>query len=246
MSTLTTPDSSLSTKQSITESPFSKLLHLLSQQFFAKSSILTDRLIRLLACSMANTNTKILSNDPSSISNEAPASAKYAPLEMTLTNENLLHLLVAYLTSVSCSTDGLGDATSLIVKLSNIFPHCREIFYRKLLDAAKVLGMAVLADINKLIDELKNILPSINDCPPSTSSSMIEKGVVMDRFNKTSTIVINTGAQPGNKKPSKELHLPSMSVLIAKTSNQFILLRILDIVVELRVISISERIAKET
>src|SRR5699024_6274345 len=117
------------------ESPFSQLLNLLSQPFVTKSLSLTDRLLRLLSSAMINTN--LVDPDEPLSENRVPASSlKYTSLENALSNGNQLQLLVTFYTSTTGSDNGLNDAHSLMVKLSSLFPNCREIFQQKLLDSA--------------------------------------------------------------------------------------------------------------
>lgn len=145
------------------QSPFLQLLNLLSQPFINKTSSLSDKLIRLLSCSLSNSAripSPLFTNatEADEIANEnrvlSVASSKYAPLEKGLEKEGHLQLLVNFLTSTTCSEEGLADAHSLMIKLSTIFPSCREIFYQELLQAARNLGYDVLRDIEALIGKL--------------------------------------------------------------------------------------------
>ncbi|KAH9407759.1 E3 ubiquitin-protein ligase huwe1 [Tyrophagus putrescentiae] len=230
----------------VSESPFSQLLNLLSQPFISKSYTLSDRLIRLLSYAMTNTNSGY--NDPTGTQEAAinenvlpPTSAKYLALEKALENENLLQLLVSFLTSSTCTDDGLSDAHSLIIKLSTIFPKCREVFHRKLIEAAQEIGNAVYQDIECLVTELKKTVSSSSKKSEPLDLSM--PGTSSDRYSETRALIISSNRN--TKKPGKEIHLPAMSTLSLKSSSQYILLRILDIVVELRELTLLEKLEKE-
>lgn len=242
---------SLSSKGTVllSESPFSQLLNLLSQPFISKSPTLNDRLIRLLSYSMANTGSAFdvnFSPEEAINENSLPSnSGKYLSLEKTLKNENLLQLLVSFLTSTTCTDEGLSDAHSLVIKLSTIFPKCRDIFHKKLLEAALKIGNDVYADIESLVAELKKtvvLMPKKTEpldlSMPSTSTSYST-----EHFNETQAII--KASIRNSKKSRKEIHLPAMSTLSLKTSSQYILLRILDIIVELRELNLRNKLEKE-
>lgn len=233
----------------VSKSPFSQLLNLLSQPFISKSSTLNDRLIRLLSYSMANTGSAFDSTvtpEETINENKVPSnSGKYLPLEKALENEDSLQLLVSFLTSTTCTEDGLSDAHSLVIKLSTIFPKCREIFHRKLLEAALEIGNVVYQDIECLVTELKKIVTKIpkKSEPLDLSMPSTSTDYSTEHFNETQAII--NASNRNLKKSRKEIHLPAMSTLSLKTSSQYILLRILDIVVELRELNLRDKLEKE-
>lgn len=233
----------------VSESPFSQLLNLLSQPFISKSSTLNDRLIRLLSYSMANTGSAFNATVPPEEAineNALPTNCgKYLSLEIALENETLLQLLVSFLTSTTCTEDGLSDAHSLVIKLATIFPKCREIFHRKLLEAALEIGNNVYQDIECLVAELQKTVVRVPKKPEPLDLSMpsTSTGYSAEHFHETQAII--NSSNRNLKKSRKEIHLPAMSTLSLKTSSQYILLRVLDIVVELRELNLRDKLEKE-
>ena len=216
------------------ESPFFQLLNLLSQPFITKCSTLTDRLIRLLHSTLSSTSFGYYHDMLMTIERSEGIRAKYPELELALQDESKLQLLVNYMKSNTSSLEGQEDANNLMTKLSNIFPHCREVFYRKMLEGAKECGNLVLQDIEQLMAELEAHQSNDGYSVEQLGRPSTSKFVVQDRYDNQTSIVLH-GKRGGVLKGSgKEIHLPSMSHLMAHNSNQNILLRLLDIVVVLR------------
>lgn len=205
---------------------------MLSHHFIKKSPTLTTMLIRLMTC----ITTSLISENRTLVNLSSEIKDKLNEIEKTIANEKLLRMVVDVLVSKTCSEEGLVDATSLLIKLSTIFPQCRKIFYKLLLQGAKVLGEVVYVDINQLLLEMHEFLCKLKLGNTQQDGEQLEKSTkgqtsVQDRYSNT-TIVIN---QSNVKHISgKEVQLPSMSSLISKSSNQFLLLRILKIVMHIR------------
>ena len=225
------------------QSPFSQLLNFLSHDLFKKSSLLTDRLIRLLthvtyAMSSDSENNRNLTVAPApAASSETTKGQKYSQLEKCLANEDLLKLVVNVLISKTCSEEGLVDATSLLIKLSTIFPNCRTIFYKLLLDGVRQLGENVFTDMTALAFELEEFLSSLKKNNPSESlGESFQKGILQDRYSN-SAIVVSATSTAKHSIYGKQVQLSSMSTLISKSCSQFLFLRILKMIVHIREIS---------
>ena len=233
----------------VDQSPFSQLLNLLSHQFIKKSSMLTDRLIRLLT---HVTYSMVADSDSRNSQNSANIEAKaqkYAELGKSLANEDLLKLVADVLISKTCSEEGLLDATSLLIKLATVFPDCRSIFYKLLLDGVRQLGENVFTDISALSFELQEfILKLKKDSSPTgegsgeslTTKNESSKGTLQDRYSNMS-IVVNVAPNNKHNISGKEVQLPAMSTLISKSSSQFLFLRILKIIIHLRGIALNKK-----
>lgn len=180
----------------------------------------------------------------------AKQDGKYNEVVKSVANEQLLELVVNVLISNSCTDEGLVDASSLLIKLSTIFPDCRTIFNKLLLNGVRQLGQNVLSDISALHVELARFLSvsetsssKQDEASVSGESENKSKKSFRDRFTKQN-IVINSPAVAKAKIAGKEVQLPSMSTLISKSSSQFLFLRILKIIIHIR--DIAAKLKKQT
>ncbi|OTF71675.1 E3 ubiquitin-protein ligase HUWE1-like protein, partial [Euroglyphus maynei] len=229
----------ISQQSPVDYSPFSQLLNLLSHHFIKKSPVLTDRLIRLMThitTALTPDTDNRNQTTPINLSNEIKE--KLNEIEKTIANERLLKLVVDVLVSKTCSEDGLVDATSLLIKLSNLFPNCRSIFYKLLLNGVRHLGQTVYDDINILNIEMNDLLLKLKNQPTTSSSSSSqstdveshEKNIkgqtnVQDRYSNIAIVINAQSNTKHNIISGKEVQLPSMSNLISKSSSQFLFLR---------------------
>lgn len=235
---------------SANNSAFMQLISLLSHDFIIKNTSLTDRLIRLLMnisyaivgdINPSQVNIPFLPIESQPIMPHKYLSPKAIEIQRVLAQKSQLKLLVDVLITRSCTEEGMNDATVMLNRLSITFPECRYIFYEQMLDGVRQLGQQVFEDINRLSQELKQFLSNQkrqaadDRAGPSTSSQDKNvKGCIQDRYNNTQ-IVVSAPTTAG--KPSisgKEVQLPSMSALIAKSSSQHLFLRILKIIMQLR------------
>lgn len=238
-------------------STLAQIISLLAHPVVKRSSLLTDKLLRLLsllakslppatetAASSTATTSAAASNEQNKSPSKSTTTTKESERKSTNNiGEDQLRLAVEVLTSKSCSEEGLEDATSLLLKLSQNDPVIRDIVLKLLLQGARQLGQTVCQHINNLSEELKK-LNRINQ--PSTSSGTGSeqdddkfnknkrvKGVIQDRFTKTPILI--TGATNTKHNPSiREVQLPSMTALTCKTSSQSFFLRILKVIIQLR------------
>lgn len=311
---------------SFSESPFGQLISMLSFNIILKSTLLTDKLLRLLsfisiglpdavqiatlACTPLATaspptsataaatapptadRTEAASDNPSEpaasagtavasgvvpallavagtsgsgAQTSAPSTSRAKAMSLELDerclpeSQECLRLAIEVLTSKSCSEEGLEDATSLLLNLSQCSNVTRSFILNLLIDGSKYLAGIVQQQINDLIVDLKQlnqrnrlecggsaaIVPhpaesgsgdsghqsgaSAYSTMPSTSSAAA-KGILQDRFTKEKVIITSTSKQ----KTRCELQLPSMVPLISKTASQSFFLRILKVVIQIR------------
>lgn len=295
---------------SFSESPFGQLISMLSFNIILKSTLLTDRLLKLLSyISVGLPDAVQMASSISTIPNalEAPAEANNEPAETNATNnatetpaststnnsattssrtkstaieldekclpesQDSLRLAIEVLTSKSCSEEGLEDATSLLLNLSQCSNVTRTFILNLLIDGAKYLAGVVQGQINDLIYDLRQLnqrnraesglspsnsqqmplqdtesqqQPSTSSASKSSSSSSsaaATKGILQDRFTKETVVITSTSKQ----KARCELQLPSMVPLISKTASQSFFLRILKVVIQIRE-SAKEALTKET
>ncbi|UXI19882.1 hypothetical protein NH340_JMT05825 [Sarcoptes scabiei] len=221
-------------------SPLTQLLNLLSSPFVKKNRVLTDRLIRLVGFII----TSFIRDQPEGQRNQQPIDLsneikeKLKDIEQSISDERLLKLVVDVLITKPYSTEGISDSSALIVKLCNLFPSCRSILYKFLLEGVRNLGEIVYKEINTLIFEMKDLLIKIKsqktiDTLDSTFEKTIKgKSNIQDRYSKMTIIV---KSQSNLKQiTGKEVQLPSMSNLISKSSSQFLFCRILKIILHIR------------
>lgn len=206
----------------------------------------------------------------SSASHQCVNRLKSSPVELDEKclpeSQDSLRLAIEVLTSKSCSEEGLEDATSLLLNLSQCSNVTRTFILNLLIDGAKYLAGVVQNQINDLIYDLRQlnqrnraesglspsnsqqmpIQENLNDPQqPSTSkggsAGNASKGILQDRFTKETVVITSTSKQ----KIRCELQLPSMVPLISKTASQSFFLRILKVVIQIRE-SAKETLAKES
>lgn len=298
---------------SFTDSPFGQLISMLSFNIILKSTLLTDKLLRLLsfisiglpdavqlASAIASVSNETAEGEAATTSDAAESNAASSADSANQTNaqaennanssstnrlkpvpvqlderclpesQDSLRLAIEVLTSKSCSEEGLEDATSLLLNLSQCSNVTRTFILNLLIDGAKYLAGVVQNQINDLIIDLRQLnqrnrsesgtitasTPECvqqapaksgflsncqNDSPlTSKSSGSGSKGTLQDRFTKETVVITSTSKQ----KARCELQLPSMVPLISKTASQSFFLRILKVVIQIRE-SAKEALAKE-
>uniref|UniRef100_A0A8C4PRV4 E3 ubiquitin-protein ligase HUWE1 n=1 Tax=Equus asinus asinus TaxID=83772 RepID=A0A8C4PRV4_EQUAS len=222
---------------SLEASPLGQLMNMLSHPVIRRSSLLTEKLLRLLSLisialpenkvSEAQTNsgssassttvttsttstttTTAASSTPTPVGDGGSSSADFKMVSSGLT-ENQLQLSVEVLTSHSCSEEGLEDAANVLLQLSRGDSGTRDTVLKLLLNGARHLGYTLCKQIG-------------NNKTTSTLS----------RFDMAENVVIVAS----QKRPlgGRELQLPSMSMLTSKTSTQKFFLRVLQVIIQLR------------
>lgn len=263
----TTVAPSVSYAMTFDESPFGQLVSMLSYSIVKKSSQLTDKLLRLLSF-ISNGLPECKDSPEAGAAAAATAAAgdktKSASSSEPIYDESCLpesieHLRLAIdvLTSKSCSEDGLEDATSLLLNLSQCSNTTRSIIIRLLINGATFLAVTVQSQIKELMTDLRALnrtgrpVVATGGTPPTTavdpqhssssSASSKSKGILQDRFTKETVVITASSKQ----KQTCELQLPSMVPLISKTSSQSFFLRILKVIIQIRE-AVREALAKET
>ncbi|KAL7044451.1 hypothetical protein ACKWTF_001914 [Chironomus riparius] len=155
-------------------------------------------------------------------------------------SERHLALTVDVLTSKSCSEDGLEDATSLLINLSQCSSMTKYMIIKLLVKGVIDLSHMVQKHINNLMVELRELNETIkneklkpesnNDDSDELSKPSTSRGTLKDRFTKDAVII----TAPSKVKTSNDLQLPSMAPLLSKTSNQSFFLRILKVITQIR------------
>jgi E3 ubiquitin-protein ligase HUWE1 len=251
--------------KTFTESPFGQLILMLAYDIVRQNSMLTDKLLRLLSLiSVVLADDKYknnLSKPPApndSLSQIAVVNRQSDEKEIVKVNsedvvassssaerlpesEKHLALTVEVLTSKSCSEDGLEDATSLLINLSQCSSVTKFMIIKLLVKGVIDLSHMVQKHINNLMMELRDLNESIKneklkpemttgDDSDELSKPSSSKGLLKDRFTKEHVII----TAPSKVKTSNDLQLPSMAPLLSKTSNQSFFLRILKVITQIR------------
>uniref|UniRef100_W8BYZ8 E3 ubiquitin-protein ligase HUWE1 n=1 Tax=Notamacropus eugenii TaxID=9315 RepID=W8BYZ8_NOTEU len=206
---------------SLEASPLGQLMNMLSHPVIRRSSLLTEKLLRLLSLiSIALPKTMV------------PG-----------LTENQLQLSVEVLTSHSCSEEGLEDAASVLLQLSRGDPLTRDTVVKLLLNGARHLGHTLCLQIGTLLAELREYnLEQLRrtHCETISPDSLPEeqpqttklKGKMQSRFDSAENVVIV--ASQKRLFSGRELQLPSMCMLTCKTSTQKFFLRVLQVIIQLR------------
>ena len=225
-------------------SPFGNLLAMLASPVIRRSSVLTDKLLRLLSLiSVAEDQMKkTADNDTSAVS-----ASKAAGQKRSLIAADHLRLAVEVLTSKSCSEQGLEDVNALLLNLSHGHEPTRDTILKLLLQGARELGSVVrqnVIDLQLELQTLKKQIPDNAAAPSDDQETAAEKdkdaasggkkqkasGAILDRFTNQE-VVLNA---PSKVKGGSELQLPTMNALTNKTSSQAFFLRVLKVIIELR------------
>ncbi|KAK7044038.1 E3 ubiquitin-protein ligase huwe1, partial [Halocaridina rubra] len=230
---------------SLESSALGQLIQQLAHPVVRRSSLLTDRLLRLLALislglpetsdNSSTSGTTTNTTNTASNNTQTSSTSQQQITENSSTLEHLLKLAIQVLTSKSCSEEGLEDATALLLHLSHGPPPARDQVLRLLLQGAATLGSTVATHIAALLTDLKAHNAS-HPAPPHDEELIThltdknKKGLLQDRF--TNECVIISGAT--KVKPPCELQLASMSSLTSKTSSQAFFLRTLKVIIQLR------------
>uniref|UniRef100_A0A8C7QR58 HECT-type E3 ubiquitin transferase n=1 Tax=Oncorhynchus mykiss TaxID=8022 RepID=A0A8C7QR58_ONCMY len=163
---------------SLEASPLGQLMNMLSHPVIRRSSLLTEKLLRLLSLiSIAlpdNKATEVPAGHPTpqtttvgaavAAAGSVSASAQgntvgvvsgVGVLASTGLTEKQLQLSVEVLTSHSCSEEGLEDAANILLQLSRGDGTTRDTVLRLLLSGARHLGYTLCKQIGTLLAELR-------------------------------------------------------------------------------------------
>lgn len=202
-------------------SPFGVLLGMLSSPVIRRSSVLTDKLLRLLSLISVGQSQAF------------PAQEGEKKQELVIQDSigpDHLKLAVEVLTSKSCSEEGLEDVTALLSNLSFGPEPTRDTILKLLLQGAQELGNVVRQNVLDLQAELQHLKTDRGDQEEAPESDSKVKGAITDRFTKDKVIL----TAPTKVKAGAELQLSSMNALTSKTSSQSFFLRVLKVIIQLR------------
>ena len=245
-------------------SPFGQLLSMLSCPVIRRSSVLTDKLLRLLSLisvgqslehksdATVNSNSSILpslavsQNDTSSnpIDHENKKDSKLSSDQRKssikssrdVISSDHLKLAVEVLTSKSCSEEGLEDVTALLLNLSYGPEPTRDNILKLLLQGAQELGNVVRQNVLDLQAELRQLKSVETNSKNEDSDATLASDSKSSKGALTDRFTNDNVVlnAPVKVKGGSELQLPSMNVLTNKTSSQAFFLRVLKVIIQLR------------
>jgi len=210
-------------------SAFGQLLSMLASPVIKRSSLLTDKLLRLLSLiSLGQPDVLKRLDDSSRVEENSDGGL----LVDKAIKEEQIQLAVEVLTSKACSEEGLEDVTALLLNLSYGGTQTRESILHLLLAGARQLGNVVSAHVSDLLNELAQLKSSggLATMGKDDEDEGKHKGVMADRFTKESVVL----TAPAKPKGGGELQLSSMTALTNKTSSQSFFLRVLKVIIQLR------------
>ena len=134
-------------------SAFGQLLSMLASPVIKRSSLLTDKLLRLLSLISLGQPDVLKRLDDSARQGENTEGGQAV-------NEDQIQLAVEVLTSMACIEEGLEDVTALLLNLSYGGTQTRESILHHLLAGARQLGNVVSAHVSDLLTELAELKAS--------------------------------------------------------------------------------------
>ena len=214
---------------SLSFSAFGHLLSMLSSPVIKRSSLLTDKLLRLLSL-ISLGQPDLLKKD--ALEGGHPGGPQAQQGLDKAVKEEQIQLAVEVLTSKACSEEGLEDVTALLLNLSYGGAQTRESILLLLLAGARQLGNVVSGHVSDLLSELADLksaggLAALNKEEEEEGKA---KGTLNDRFTKEAVVLV----APTKPKGGGELQLNSMTALTSKTSSQSFFLRVLKVIIQLR------------
>ena len=231
---------------SLTFSAFGQLLSMLASPTIKRSSLLTDKLLRLLSLISLGqpTSENILKRIDADLglgaartdnvaTAAAGSSSEQSPLVDKVIRDDQIQLAVEVLTSKACSEEGLEDVTALLLNLSYGGHKTRDSILHLLLAGARQLGNVVCTHVSDLLKELQDLKTAGNlqhSGKETEDEESKSKGTLADRFTKEAVVL----TAPSKPKGGGELQLGSMVALTNKTSSQSFFLRVLKVIIQLR------------
>jgi len=206
---------------SLSFSAFGQLLSMLSSPCIKRSSLLTDKLLRLLS---------LISLGQPDLLKRAEGEAA-GGLDRAVKEEQI-QLAVEVLTSKACSEEGLEDVTALLLNLSYGGSSTRESILLLLLAGARQLGNVVSGHVSDLLTELAELKAAggLAGLAKEEEEESRGRGTLADRFTREAVVLV----APAKPKGGGELQLNSMTALTSKTSSQSFFLRVLKVIIQLR------------
>merc|ERR1719319_19059 len=194
---------------------------MLSSPCIKRSSLLTDKLLRLLS---------LISLGQPDLLKRAEGEAA-GGLDRAVKEEQI-QLAVEVLTSKACSEEGLEDVTALLLNLSYGGSSTRESILLLLLAGARQLGNVVSGHVSDLLTELADLKAAggLAGLVREEEEETRGRGTLANRFTKEAVVLV----APAKPKGGGELQLNSMTALTSKTSSQSFFLRVLKVIIQLR------------
>ncbi|XP_032871929.1 E3 ubiquitin-protein ligase HUWE1-like, partial [Amblyraja radiata] len=168
-----------SSQCSLESSPLGQLMNMLSHPVIRRSSLLTEKLLRLLSLisiALPDKATEVAvshgaaaevtligpvtptpkpTKSPAKATSEVAVGANEGKAQNSGLTEKQLQLSVEVLTSHSCSEEGLEDAANILLQLSRGEPGTRDTVLKLLLSGARQLGYTLCQQIGTLLAELR-------------------------------------------------------------------------------------------
>merc|ERR1719370_863276 len=161
---------------------------MLSSPVIKRSSLLTDKLLRLLSL-ISLGQPDLLKKDGGALEGGHPQGQQ--GLDKAVKEEQI-QLAVEVLTSKACSEEGLEDVTALLLNLSYGGAQTRESILLLLLAGARQLGNVVSGHVTDLLSELADLkaaggLAALNNKEEEEGKA---KGTLNDRFTKEAVVLV--------------------------------------------------------
>ena len=244
-------------------SPFGQLMKLFGHQVIQSSLSLIDKLIRSLSviagtipkrglsraekgAGASGTRGELGSTDQT---DDGPIQGGISGVNHTfsssLVSVSLLTSAVALLTSGKCTEDCLEDATTFLINLSRCSVATRDSILFILLGGVQEIGQVLCGQITHLLQEVstnmtslarrQSSMPSAEDSDEPMATSGNHHASTVPALGTSEGVVLPTltGAGPVVDH-SQDLHLPSMTPLTGKVSQQSFFLRLLKVICQLR------------
>merc|ERR1740123_222622 len=176
---------------SLTFSAFGQLLGMLASPVIKRSSLLTDKLLRLLSL-ISLGQPDLLKRQELPESARLDGGTEASLLVDKAIKEDQIQLAVEVLTSKACSEEGLEDVTALLLNLSYGGAQTRESILLLLLAGARQLGNVVSGHVSDLLSELADLksaggLAALNKEEEEEGKA---KGTLNDRFTKEAVVLV--------------------------------------------------------
>ncbi len=239
---------------SVENSPLARLMLMLDSSVLRNNTNLMDKMLTCLAhasqgvlqIETLNKQKQLLNQDQAAGQAQSSGSSSSSTLENEPVLNKQIELVVNVLKNKQCSQDGLQQAYTLLNNLSKINSATRNMIIQHLLHGTQELGMAVCKEIEVLLDEAVRFNTQTQLAVGGVASITTDSDVSMDAQPSTSTSsnrlfdrnlidsYSNLVISSPKTKQTRELQLPSMSILVEKNSNQKFFVRLIRLIINLR------------
>ena len=167
--------------------------------------------------------TDIVQTAPLPLDKTEEVKAKEEIQEKLFSNEEV-NLIIGLLSCKTCDEQSLNNVNNLVIKLAQYHRAILKHIYSTLISSCKEIGL----DLQEELVVLKDELLAYNTANPISSEEAKQKA------NKNPLSFYTSDQQKISKSYRPDLHLPSMSPFLSKSSNVSLLLRMLKIIQKLR------------